>query len=500
MLKSVASAGGAAVALATAERILGISWGDTGIVYAEGGAGIKRVVPGGMPVVIATVQPNELAADPQILPDGDSLLFTLAKPVEGQPSWDNARIVIQSLASGRRTVVVEGGSDARYVSTGHIVYANGGVLYARAFDPRQPGRVEEQRPVIEGVRRGAGTGVVVDIFRQNAAQFSVSDNGSLVYIPGPVTGQSGRQLLVLTDRTGGVTPLKLEPGPYQFPRASPDPRSSQIVYGTDDGKESSVWLYDIAGTASPRKLTFAGRNRFPIWSSDGQWIAYQSDREGSLAIFRQRLDDSTGKAERLTTPEAGTTHTPETWSGDRLLFSVTKDRDVTLHILSVRDRTSSPFPGVRSSKWPQAAFSRDGRWVAYAMTPPGEPRDTMYVEPFPPTGIKHQIAAGDAHYPVWNGNNELLWVDPTRGANGRVGFVSAAVTTQPRFEVARDWQVIERNFSVTAGAVGRARTYDILSDGKRFIGVSDEEQAALGQIQRLQIVVNWFEELKQVGK
>ena len=70
-----------------------------------------------------------------------------------------------------------------------------------------------------------------------------------------------------------------------------------------------------------------------------------------------------------------------------------------------------------------------------------ETRATLYVEPFPPTGVKHQISALDAHFPVWNGNNELLWVDPTRASSdGRVGFVGAPVTTQPRFELARDWR------------------------------------------------------------
>ena len=496
-LKSVDVTGGAAVTLVTAIRMFGMSWGDTGILFSDGNAGIKRVVPGGMPEVIAKVQPDELAADPQILPDGDSLLFTLARPSEGQSTWDQARIVVQSLRSGQRTVVFQGGSDARYVPTGHIVYALGGVLYARAFDPRRPDQVGEAKSVVDGIRRGSGTGSFIDSFLPNAAQFSVSDNGSLVYIPGPVNSLSGRQQLVLTDRTGNVTPLKLPLGPYQFPRASPDPGSSQIVYGMDDGKDVSVWLYDVEGSASPSKLTFTGRNRFPIWSSDGRWIAYQSDREGSPAIFRQRLDDGTGKAERLTAPEAGTSHAPEAWFGDHLIFSVTKIRDVTLHILSLRDRTTRPFSGLHSLKWPQATFSRDGRWVAYAATPPNETRDTLYVEPFPPTGIKHQIAAGDAHFPVWNGNSELLWVDPTRNDNGRVGFVSAAVTSAPRFEIARERQQIERRFNVTASAIGRARTYDILPDGKRFIGLADEGLQALSQAPRLQVVINWFEELKR---
>jgi serine/threonine-protein kinase len=497
-LKTVAVSGGVAVTLCGAGRILGVSWGDSGIVFSDGGEGIKRIVPGGTPEVIAALQPDELGADPQILPDGDTLLFTLARPSQGQSTWDSARIVVQSLKSGQRTIVFEGGSDARYVATGHILYATGGVLFARAFDPRQPDRIGQPAAIVDGIRRGAGTGAVVDSLLPNAAQFALSDNGSLVYLAGSATQLSGRQQLVLTDRKGGVTLAKLPPGPYQFPRASPNPRANQIVYGTDDGKDASVWLYDLDGLTVPRKLTFSGHNRFPIWSDDGEWVAYQSDRDGESAIFRQRLDDPAGKAERLTTPEAGTSHAPEAWSGNTMLFSATKGREVSLQILSVRERMTTPFPGVRSSRWPQAAFSKDGRWVAYSVMSSSENRDTLYVEPFPPTGVKHQISALDAHFPVWNGNNELLWVDPTRGSsNGRVGFVSATVTTQPRFELARDWQEIKRDFNVTAGGIGRARTYDILPGGQRFVGLADEGTLANGNAvyQRIQVVINLFEEL-----
>ena len=55
-----------------------------------------------------------------------------------------------------------------------------------------------------------------------------------------------------------------------------------------------------------RRLTLTGRNRFPIWSPDGQWLAFQSDRDGASGIYRQRAD-GTGNAERLTTAESRST-------------------------------------------------------------------------------------------------------------------------------------------------------------------------------------------------
>ena len=182
-----------------------------------------------------------------------------------------------------------------------------------------------------------------------------------------------------------MEPLKLPPGPYQHPRAAPN--GTQIAFATDDGKEAIVWIYELGGTASMRRLTFGGKNRFPIWSADGQRVAFQSDREGDLGIFWQRADGS-GAAERLTKPDQGTSHVPESWSpkGERFLFGVTKGSSVSLWTFSLQDKKATPFADVQSPSPINAAFSPDGRWVAYTVT---EGVTGIYVQPFPATGAKY---------------------------------------------------------------------------------------------------------------
>jgi Tol biopolymer transport system component len=121
-----------------------------------------------------------------------------------------------------------------------------------------------------------------------------------------------------------------------------------------------------------RRLTFGGRNHFPIWSADGERIAFQSDREGDAAIFWQRAD-GTGAAERLTRPDKGVAHIPQAWdpAGEKFLFGRTGTGETvgsSLWTFSLRDRKAEPF-GVRYSgtlRPPSAAFSPDGRWVAYS--------------------------------------------------------------------------------------------------------------------------------------
>ena len=117
-----------------------------------------------------------------------------------------------------------------------------------------------------------------------------------------------------------------------------------------------------------RQLTVGGKSRHPIWSRDSQWVAFESDREGDLGVFRQRADGS-GVAERLTKPEGGTEHVPQSWSkdGGQLLFSVSKGKVWALWTLSVKDGRVAPFGDVHSIEPAEGAFSPDGQWVAYAL-------------------------------------------------------------------------------------------------------------------------------------
>ena len=122
--------------------------------------------------------------------------------------------------------------------------------------------------------------------------------------------------------------MKLPRGSYSYPRVSPD--GKWLALETSDGKQAAVSVYELSGASAVRRLTFGGNNRMPIRSADGKRVAFQSDREGDLAVFWQPV--SGGTAERLTRPEAGVSHVPESWSpkGDVFLFSVTRESTTSL--------------------------------------------------------------------------------------------------------------------------------------------------------------------------
>ena len=176
-LKKIAIAGGASVTICDADYLYGASWtSDDRIVFGQGVKGILQVsANGGKPDTLFAAKSVEFAHGPQILPGGDALLFTLALG-RTVTAWDRAQVVVQSLGSGERRVVVESGSDARYMPTGHIVYAVGSTVLAVPFDARTLQVTGGPVPIIEGARR-APNGTT------GAAQFGASDNGTMVYHP-----------------------------------------------------------------------------------------------------------------------------------------------------------------------------------------------------------------------------------------------------------------------------------------------------------------------------
>ena len=481
-IKKIAVTGGAAVTICPADApFLGMTWDASGIVFGQGGKGILRVTAnGGELAVVASVKSGEVAASPQVLPGGDWVLFTVATAATAE-GWDKAQIVVQSLKTSERKTLITGGSDARYVPTGHLVYALGGVEFAVPFDLRQLAVTGGPVPVVEGVMR-SGIGFAA------TTHLGVSSTGSLVFRPGPVTTWGGQSDLALIDRTGATQPLKLPPAAYEYPRLSPD--GKHIAVGTDDGKEAVVWIYDVSGATSIRRLTLGGRNRVPVWSADGEHVAFQSDREGDLAIWWQRADGTTA-AERLTKPDKDTAHVPESWSpdGKTLLFSVSKGSSYAVAALSLGDKTVTPVNGTQSGQPPAATFSPDGRLVAYYVEADGV--SALFVQPFPATGATYTISKRAGIHPTWAPDGKELFYKAA--VNQLVGV---SVTTRPAFTFGIPVPV--QSVFLDRGPMFE-RNNDITRDGKQFLGVVAAGQSATASAaaaRQIQVVEHWFEELK----
>jgi Tol biopolymer transport system component/tRNA A-37 threonylcarbamoyl transferase component Bud32 len=487
-VKRVSIQGGAALRVCESSAV-SLEWDTSGILVAQGNGGVVRCNPaGGRPEQLAQVEEGEVVVGPQILPGGDRLLFTIGKVAEDLGTrWDQARVVVQSLRTGERKTILEGGSDARFVRTGHLIYAVGGILFAAPFNVDSLELQGAAVPVVEGVRRGTS----------GALQLAVSNSGTLVYMPGPTGTDQSLRALAIGDRSGAVTRLPLPPAAYSHVRVSRDGERAAI--GTDDGKDASVLIYSLKDAGALQRLTLQENSRFPVWSPDGRWIAFASTNADGAGIFRQRAD-GTGAAERLTTAQGAEIHVPESWSSDGQLLSfnafmakATARTMWALWMLSLADRKTAAFAEVRSTEPTGSVFSPDGKWLAYAIgtgTATSANRG-VFVQPVPPTGAIYQAPRQivDFH-PVWSasGSELVFTVAATAGQMAAVGVTTAGAV--------KFGATVRFPASVTGDRLSRQqRAWDLMPDG-RIIGIVPADQAAPRSFAEMRLVLNWFEELQ----
>ena len=195
----------------------------------------------------------------------------------------------------------------------------------------------------------------------------------------------------------------------------------------------------------------------------------------------------------MTTPAKGHSHTPLSWSTDGvLLFDDSDGALFTLMALTFRDKSVQPFGNVKSGTPTGAAFSPNGRWVAYSVRQGGYDRQNIvFVQPYPATGALFQVSKSteDGHHQVWSTDGTELYYTPGPGST----LIVVPVTTTPTFALGEP-KNHPRLF--TNNAPTAQRTYAAAAQG-RFFGLtgSANRTDSAGQTQ-LQVVLNWFEELR----
>jgi eukaryotic-like serine/threonine-protein kinase len=268
---------------------------------------------------------------------------------------------------------------------------------------------------------------------------------------------------------------------YLFPRLSPDGRRVAAVISE---QESQIWLYDLSRETLTR-FTFEGNlNNAPVWTPDGKRIAFESKKEGPPNIFWQ-LADGSGGLERLTTSEY--VNAPTSWSQDGQLMAFIELNPTTgfdIWVMRLSDRKAQPFLRTRFNET-APRFSPDGRWLAYISDESG--RFEIYVQPYPGPGGKWQISTDGGMDPVWNPNGKELFYRSTNK------MMAVDIATQPSFVAGKPRMLFEGQYVPPPVPISN---YDVSPDGQRFLMLkpSEQEQAAPTQIN---VVLNWFEELKR---
>ncbi len=357
-LRKVSISGGPVVTVCRTALPAGISWGTNGrIIFANhGGGGLWQVADaGGTPEALTTPDPSKGEIGhrlPHILPDGRAVLFTIQRSPGG---WDDTQVAVRSLLTGEQRVLAEGAADARYVTSGHVVYAKMGTLLAQPFDVSGLSVTGNPVGVVDDVMQDLNSAFTIG--NSGATQVSVASNGTLAYLPGGVAPQ-GEYVPVWRDRQGTETDVGIAPRSVAGrPRLSPDGR--RIAFPALEG----IGIFDVArqsfqlltssawGTPAMRG---APELRFVAWHPDGERVTF-TGVDGDL--YSMRVGGS-GEAERLTPRDADArppqrVQVPTSWSRDgrtlvftqRLRSTASVTRDIWTLTLGKAGFRAAAVPG-----------------------------------------------------------------------------------------------------------------------------------------------------------
>ena len=483
-IETIPISGGRPSPVGSAPQLLSASWeSDDMILIAQYGGVYGLPASGGSPERIIESAAGEQFESPRLLPDGKGILFSIS---EGE-DWDNAQIVVQSLDAAERTIVLRG-SDARYVSTGHLIYALDDGLYAIGFDLETLETIGSAELLEQGLSRALASA---------SANYGVSATGTLVYLEGGGSVRAGAVgALVWVNREGEEEAVGLQPDSYYWTRLSSDGTRLALSIADAGSGVQDVWTSDL--TRDPPTLTkltnTTSFDNMPIWTPDGEQLVFASGRDGGLGFYSIHL--GSGQVEHLIKGNTVSFLFPYDWSEDgaTLVFGYSSaDTGADVGVLSMEDLQWEPLLATAANEW-QPAISPDGAWIAYTSDRNSEP--AVFVDSFPTPGDVRQISTGGGHAPLWSDDGRELFY--RRNSDGAI--ITVSVETGPIFGHADPSVLIETEYADVGVGVPTVN-YDYDTQRQRFLMVKEdtaaEENDGSSAEPRIIVVQNFFEELKE---
>jgi serine/threonine-protein kinase len=462
--------GGTAIELASAEWAGG-SWGRNGrLVYTQAyNTGLWIVSEGGGDARMLT-RPDSSKGElghwwPQVLPDGDHVLFTAYRtPLE------QATIEVLKISSGERRIVLTGGVYGSYVATGHLLFAVGESIRAVPFDLEALQTSGLPRTVVDDVAMNLTDG---------AAAFDVSETGTLAYLP--VDSYVTEANIVLVDRSGKESLALPKPDRYTNPRLSPD-GSRVSVDIRSANSPGDVWVFEVGRSGGIRLTADEGRDFGAEWTPDGKELIFSSERP-FFDLYR-RAADATRPAEPLLTG-----------SYDHYTGAVSHDGKLFAFVLAVPggelwtvnlqgDAKATRYFG-NGFNLGHPTLSPDGRWMAYDSDESGQGVD-VFIQSFPdPNQKRLKVSPSRGSEPMWTkGGRELVYREGDKVMAVDIDLATGA-SDPPR-------ALFSGPYPSNQGWT-RPRSYDVTPDGERFLLTKLPVDQPLP---RIVVVLNWFEELR----
>jgi serine/threonine-protein kinase len=462
ILKRVSVDGGPSETIATlpSEILNGVAWSDDGtMILGCSAAGLQRVPAGGGALSALTQPDGGNHRFPQSLPGGRAILYTHVAGGAG----GSAELMILDLTTGQSKPLLRG-SNARYLSSGHLVFFNERTLWAVPFDPSRLETRGAPRAVLAGVRA--------------PASYAVSNTGALVYLP---EAASQSRELIWVDRRGTEAKLPIDARAWSNPRVSPD---GKLVAMPMRSEGIDVWIWDLAGRSLRQLTSDPMPNYLAAWAHDGKRLAFSFVIDGRAQLHWQAADGS--GAPQLIAPKADPRgEFPNGFAKDGgLLYTVGAiDIGVLKTDGSGARRMLVDSPAIERN----AAVSPDGRWFAFESNRTG--RNEIYVRPYPNAQDgEWKVTRDGGITPVWSRDGKELFYWKVSGPGVSVNAIPITATTV--FAFGESLELFTGSYAQTSWDT----SYDVAPDG-RFLLMKNVGAPAREEVI---VVQNWIEELKRL--
>jgi len=403
-LKRVSADGGSVTTLADAASARGGAWSSNGVIIFAPSFDqvLYRVSAGGGLATrltsFATV-PGDSHRWPCFLPDGRHFLFLAHgqgySDAEGGNQKDNGQgIYVGSLDSADSKFLLRTSRRAIFAYPNYLLYMQGSNLMVRRFDTKRWLVSGDPTILAESLQQD-------DVF---GSPISAAGNGTLLY----ATGTNSGVALTWYSRMGKLADT-VGLAPFNNVRLSPDSNRLAASMLDEESGTLQIWIYDLLHKTSSRFTFDTVDHDDPVWSPDGQSVAFESASGSSRQILRKRTDGSQPE-ESLWKDSAIVFLSSWSHDGRYIAYDKVERGQQDIWILPVSgDR--KPFPYITSDAIEHLAdFSPDGKWVAYASNASG--KEQVYLATFPDPHARFQISVNGGSFPHWREDGkEIFYYD-----------------------------------------------------------------------------------------